>query len=130
MVFFPITAIFFVLAIQLALSPSKSAVAVVFFLVALGLIPTLVRHSRPRLRKALFYDDRIELRGRGLLRTAKYTQIPKIEHLKPTVTGPRVSILLTDETRALYLLGNPSNKALNTDLVTWVRQKNIMPGER
>ncbi|MHB8565591.1 MAG: hypothetical protein ACYC7D_04105 [Nitrososphaerales archaeon] len=71
-----------------------------------------------------FYEESLRiLRRNTLLREVQYSSVKDIYFAKGTFSmPPKISLKLKDEER-LGWIGNPMNKELNVDLLSWLKSK-------
>jgi hypothetical protein len=115
----------FIAAVAELLLNSAIGEPVFFVILGLLLLPWVVRGAAPRLRRAAFYEDHVELQGRDLQRNVQYSQISGIRLTKgiPFVSIPRWEITLKGEKEPLVMASNPKNKESGAKLISWLRQK-------
>jgi hypothetical protein len=116
--------LFFVAAIaSLTFSGEINYVAI---LLAVGMMYGLIHYWNQRVRKAKFYEDHFSFSGRSGGQDVSYSKVRTVSLVKAfSLWEPRTKVNMQVDgfSEPLRILGNPTNKKINSDLYSWLKGK-------
>ena len=74
-------------------------------------------------RKARFYDDHLEIEGRGLKKSFNYGDVEYISTQYPTKYRTQIHLHLKDEKQDLVVPSNPRSSKLRRRLFPWLKER-------
>lgn len=96
-----------------------------FLILDLIYIGSILRLCTYRVRKAQFFDDHFEVRGRDINKRVEYKKIGQVQRVSAVpifANRTQIRIDLADDA-PITIPGNPGNRKLKVDLYSWLSKR-------